>query len=105
MTVKFPYLALPLLVLLAGCGGDAPADDGRAASGEVLEGSISDDMLPLDRLRSEPPPEDPRAFAETRRADGEGAAAAEAGDAEDSAEEPADADASEPAEAADTADE
>ena len=62
MTVKFSYLALPLLVLLAGCGGDAPADDGRAASGEVLEGSISDDMLPLDRLRSEPP----RFASETR---------------------------------------
>jgi hypothetical protein len=47
-----PILAL---ALLAACGRDAPADEGRAASGEVLEGTISDAMLPLDRVRSQPP--------------------------------------------------
>lgn len=42
------------LVLLAAC--DKPAGkDSRSASGEVLEGTISDDMLPLDRLKSQPP--------------------------------------------------
>lgn len=48
-------LCLPL-ALLAACG-DEPAgdDDGRSASGEVLEGTASDAMLPLDQLRSEPP--------------------------------------------------
>ena len=45
--------------LLSGCGDEAEsgqvADDGRAAAGEVLEGSISDDMLSYDSLRSQPP--------------------------------------------------
>jgi len=47
-----------LIPLLAACGSDAPvADDeaNRAATGEVLEGSISDDMLPLQDLSSQPP--------------------------------------------------
>ena len=47
--------------LLSACGDDAPApEDGeeaeRNAQGEVLGGTISDDMLPLDRLRSQSPP-------------------------------------------------
>jgi hypothetical protein len=49
--------ALALVVLLAGCdwfGGDK-AEDERTASGQVLEGTISDSMLPLDTVRSEPP--------------------------------------------------
>ena len=41
------------LALLAACGDDAAEDgDGRSASGEVLEGTASDAMLPLDQLRS-----------------------------------------------------
>jgi hypothetical protein len=69
MTVKRLLPALPALALLAACGGNAPASsDGRAASGEVLEGTISDAMLPIDRVRSEPPLEDPEAFAKVRDA-------------------------------------
>ncbi|GMM93473.1 hypothetical protein [Qipengyuania sp. MTN3-11] len=53
------HLVIPLL-LLAGCQDEAPvpteADTGREAAGEVLGGTISDDMLPLDRLRSQSPP-------------------------------------------------
>ena len=30
-------------------------DDGREASGQVLEGSISDEMIPLDQVRSQAP--------------------------------------------------
>ena len=46
-------LALPLA--LAGCGG---SDDsgGATAAGEVLPGSVSDAMLPLDTVKSQPPP-------------------------------------------------
>ena len=68
-------LALPAMLLLAACGGDAPANDSRSASGEVLEGTISDAMVPVDRVRSEPPLEDPEAFAKARSKapDGEGA--------------------------------
>ena len=78
--MKRPILALPLLALLGACGEEAPADDGRAASGEVLEGTISDAMLPVDRVRSEPPLEDPEAFAEARSeaAEGEAETTAEA---------------------------
>lgn len=65
MTDKRPIVALLPLALLAACNEEA-ADDGRAASGEVLEGTISDAMLPLDRVQSEPPLEDPEAFAEAR---------------------------------------
>ena len=46
------------LVLLAACGGDdsiVGEDDGRTASGEVLEGSLNDEMLPLERVQSQPP--------------------------------------------------
>jgi hypothetical protein len=78
MTDKRLLLALPTLALLAACGGNAPAsDDSRAASGEVLEGTISDGMLPVDRVRSEPPLEDPEAFARARSAT-DGAASADA---------------------------
>ena len=48
--------ALPLLALtLAACGEkDTEVAEG-SASGEVLPGSISDDMIALDQLRSEAP--------------------------------------------------
>lgn len=90
MTVKRLILALPALALLAACGGDAPADDGRAASGEVLEGTISDEMLPVDRVRSEPPLEDPEAFAKVRSDADE---AADPGTPEGAASDAAEADA------------
>ena len=56
-----PRLALiATLALLAACKDNPPAaslDDGeRAAEGEVLGGSISDDMLPLDSVTSQSPP-------------------------------------------------
>jgi len=56
---RINILLLPALVLASACGEDAPersADDGREATGEVLGGSISDDMLPLDQLQSQSPP-------------------------------------------------
>ena len=101
MTDKRLLLALPaplaLGLLLAACN-DAPAgDDSRSASGEVLEGTISDAMLPVERVQSEPPLDDPEAFAEAQEsaAEASGAAAeseegeaaeAEAPEAEDAAE-------------------
>ena len=65
MTDKRLFLVLPALALLAACN-DAPSDDSRSASGEVLEGTISDAMLPVERVRTEPPLEDPDAFAEAQ---------------------------------------
>src|SRR5690606_26295899 len=61
MTDKRLLLALSALALAAGCGGEAP-DEG-SVEGEVLEGTISDAMLPLDRVRPEAPLEDPDALA------------------------------------------
>lgn len=46
-------LAVPAL-LLAACGSEKNKDD-RTASGQVLQGSISDEMLPLDTVTSKPP--------------------------------------------------
>lgn len=49
-------LALPFA--LAACeqqAADAPAEQGGAASGEVLPGSISDAMIPLEQLDSQAP--------------------------------------------------
>jgi len=88
MTVKRLVLLLPALAQLAACGGADPADDSRSASGEVLEGTISDAMLPVDSVRSEPPLEDPQAFAKVRsEAEGGADAAAEVEDGEQPAAE------------------
>ncbi len=46
-------LVMPLA--LAGCGGSDNSAGGTAA-GEVLPGSVSDAMLPLDTVKSQPPP-------------------------------------------------
>jgi len=46
---------LASLGLLAACGDNDSPDDGRSATGEVLEGTISDAMLPLATVRSQPP--------------------------------------------------
>lgn len=57
-------LAAPLLFALSACGDDPAVDaenDGREASGEVLEGTISDEMLPLDQVRSQAPLAEPEA--------------------------------------------
>lgn len=44
-----------LLLLLASCRGEVADDANATASGEVLPGSISDAMIPLDSVRSEAP--------------------------------------------------
>ena len=60
---RLALAALPL-ALLAACQDDAaPAGEGDGASGEVLEGTINDDMLPLDEVRSQPPLLEPRPTA------------------------------------------
>jgi len=82
------FLALAPLALAA-CGEEAPKDDSRSAKGEVLQGSISDEMLPVDTVRSEPPLADPEAAE--RAAAGASGPSAEATDApaeaDDAAEE------------------
>jgi hypothetical protein len=48
---------LALALFAASCGDEAaaPAEQGGAASGEVLAGSVSDAMIPLGQLESEAP--------------------------------------------------
>lgn len=80
---------------LAACNGDA-AEEGQAA-GQVLDGTISDQMLPVDQVRSEAPLADPTA---ARAATASGSEAADEPDApEDAGAEPAEEDPEEPAEA------
>lgn len=61
MKIKATF-ALTALALLSACGSDDPAPDngtpadGGAPAGEVLGGTISDDMLALDQLTSQSPP-------------------------------------------------
>ena len=75
---RFAPMLLPIL-LLGACKDEVPAespeDARRKAEGEVLGGTISDDMLPLDRLQSQSPPLD---------GDGESGAGGEGGDDADS---------------------
>ncbi|WP_120076994.1 hypothetical protein [Aurantiacibacter odishensis] len=61
-TIRTLALAAPVLLALSACGDDPAVDvenDGREASGEVLEGTISDEMLPLDQVRSQAPLAEP----------------------------------------------
>lgn len=89
MTVPRFAIAVVPLALLAACDSGA-SDNARAPSGTVLEGTISDAMLPVDTVKSEPPFADPVAAekaqqagstpprpAATAAAEGEPAAAAE----------------------------
>lgn len=48
-------LALPLALAACDQQAAAPAEQGGAASGEVLPGSISDAMIPLEQLDSQAP--------------------------------------------------
>ena len=50
--------ALSLVALLSACGtdgGKAGGPERRSAAGEVLGGEVSDDMLPLDTVKSTSP--------------------------------------------------
>ncbi len=72
--------AFGALLLLSACGEDAaPAEaEGESeAAGEVLEGTISDAMLPIDQTRSQAPLAAPEPGEE-----GEGGGAASSGSAE-----------------------
>lgn len=61
MIRKLIPISLLATLALAGCGDEAAGDGeavatGGEAAGEVLGGTISDDMLPLEELTSTSPP-------------------------------------------------
>jgi hypothetical protein len=66
---------LPLF-LLAGCNKPAKNDQ-RSATGEVLKGTISDDMLPLDKLKSQGPMISPSERAPTSNGEADETSATE----------------------------
>jgi hypothetical protein len=96
VTAKRLLIALSPLLLLAACGKEAPVDDSRSASGEVLEGTVSDAMLPLDTVKSEPPFEDPVAARKVQEAAADAPAAADATEGDVPEGEPTEAPAAEP---------
>ena len=99
-------LPIAALGLLAPCGDDpapSPDDDDRTASGEILEGTISDAMLPVETLTSQPPlvVSSPEGAGEPAAGEADGEDGEEAGNEPgegDSAESPAAAEAAESAE-------
>lgn len=42
-------------LVLSGCKGNQKKETGGVAQGEILPGAISDAMLPLDTVKSQPP--------------------------------------------------
>jgi len=73
------------VLLIAGCGGKKDKADQRTASGEVLQGTISDDMLPLATVTSQPPKAAPRPAASATDSAGDEDAADAADDTIDDA--------------------
>ncbi|MFU7528755.1 hypothetical protein [Qipengyuania sp. ASV99] len=98
MTRKLVPLAFAAALALSGCEEEAPSDTsatGGKAAGEVLGGTISDDMIPLDELTSTSPPAAPPRAAPGGDAGApgdelpDGEAAPDAAEAEASADAPA----------------
>lgn len=47
--------ALPIALALSACSGGGSQNQAARGGGEVLQGSVNDDMLPYDTVRSQPP--------------------------------------------------
>ncbi len=57
---SFALFTLPVSLLFAACGSESEVEretgDSAEAEGEILGGTISDEMIPLGHLRSQSPP-------------------------------------------------
>lgn len=53
--IGWPLAALSLALALGACQDEKKATTAGSAGGEVLPGSASDAMLPVDQVRSQPP--------------------------------------------------
>lgn len=54
-------MGAPVLLALSACNDKAKPDADRNAEGKVLQGSISDDMIAFDQLRSQGQQQEPEA--------------------------------------------
>ena len=90
--MKVPFSAL-LVLTLSACNGDAQNASSATAQGEVLPGSVSDAMIPLDQVKSQAPLAPKVESADKKAAMGtaKAKAAADAPGAASPAEEPAEA--------------
>ena len=65
--MKYSWVAAPALLALSACGDEAAGpisnETGGEAAGEILGGTISDEMIPLEELTSTSPPAQRRASA------------------------------------------
>ena len=93
--IPLPRIAATLggALALAACGasGDT-AEGGAAENSRILEGSVSDEMIPYEKLRSEPPAArvsegESKGGGSGGGGAGAGAPQASSGDAEDAAQE------------------
>ncbi|MEN9932116.1 MAG: hypothetical protein RIS17_689 [Pseudomonadota bacterium] len=87
MNRRLPTI-LVAVALVSACK-DNPENDRRTASGQVLEGTISDEMLPLDTVQSQPPlmKAEPIKGADAKAEEAEEAAAPDAAATPDAPEE------------------
>ncbi len=91
--------ALALILILSACG-EAKVGDGKerkTAAGEVLGGSISDAMLPLDEVQSQSPPLRETAGGSSETAGSDSAKASDKGDDADATPSPSPSASSSPA--------
>lgn len=101
MKLDLRPIAAALLIVtpltLSACGKKA-ADAQVTAGGEVLPGSASDAMLPLDSVRSEPPLAEPSEAGDSGKATGKakGKAASESSESPAPTEEPSATDTAQP---------
>ncbi len=82
------YLLLPCALAVSACGGESKVESREGATGEILPGSASDAMVPLDSVRSQAPLA-PRATASGKAGGGSAAAASPAGPSPETATEAA----------------
>lgn len=78
-------MVAPVMLALSACNDKAKQDGGRNAEGKVLQGSISDDMIAFDQLRSQGQQQEPET-SETGGARSDNASADVDADAEAGAE-------------------
>jgi nucleoid-associated protein YgaU len=79
--LRLAALVLAAVLALAGCKAEQKSQTQGTAGGEVLPGTVSDAMLPIDSVRSQPPLA-PRPTAAGKAAGTADAAASEAAPAE-----------------------